>query len=210
MDRIAFVSVATTHANYGDAYLKQQDRMKKSIEKQYHDAKIFIWRNALPPGARPFLDSLYGFKPHAIAAARQQGFKKVVWLDTAMILNDKIPDYKYPVVAVKDPSRTPASNKCLQHFGITRDDLQDIDFVGGSFFYFDFSHYSAEAVLNDWLNAEISDVFGSQYEESFTGLQGHRHDETCMAIILHQLGLKPMSSDKVGYDGMVMIKQHFK
>jgi hypothetical protein len=216
VNELGFCTLATTSQAYGDAYIKQQDRLIESLTDLYTDPdynKYFIYTDKYPPGARPFLDSLYGFKPHLIEEARKAGLYKVAYFDTAMILQKPLPYYGVPVVAVRDTCKTPASDKCLRYFGMKREELDRVPFVGGSFFLFDFEFPEAKAVLADWRTAEQMGIFGSQRQESFEGLQGHRHDETVLAIILYKYGIDPLTPDKVGYnlgEDSIMIKKHFK
>lgn len=211
MHNLVFCSVAFHHKIYGDVYIDQQTRLRNSIKKIYPDAPLMFWTNEYPLGSKHFLKSLYGFKPHAINALKRSGYKKIVYLDTAIVLQKEIQG-DYPILAVHDPCLTPASDIALNYFHIQREQLKDIPFVGGSYYAFDFNHPITNRVFNSWLKAEQNGIFGSQDQESAGELQGHRHDETCMAICLYQNDIKPQSAEEVGYntsDG-VMTKQHFK
>lgn len=218
MNDIAFCSVALTHAIWGPAYLRQLDRLKKSILKIYPNANLFFRWDTLPPGAKPFLDSLYGQKPHSIQEAVDAGFKKVIWLDPAMILVDKIDDLlKYEVIAVKDENLiyNVISDKCCKYFGVTNQKLKNMGWrlVGGSLYYFDFNIPRAVRVFNMWIEAEKAGIFGSQQEQSSEQLQGHRSDETVMAIVMYKHDIEPQDGIDVRYcsqENPMMIKKHFK
>jgi hypothetical protein len=214
MNDVVFVSTA-----FGDIrYLHQMDKLRRSIENIYPKANIMFWHDCLPPGAKPFLDSLYGFKVHAIHEARKK-FKKVIWLDPAMKLRDKVDDLiKQPtVIAIKDDSvlHNVVSDKCYQYFGLTRDFVKNKDWhlVGGSLYFFNFNHPTANAIFDIWYRAEHVGIFGSQHEASFAGLQGHRYDETVMAISMDMNGVEPVGHDYVRYciqDNPLWGKLHFK
>lgn len=218
MHDLAICSVAVSHAIYGPAYLRQLDRLQKSVLKIYPEAHTFFRWDTLPPGAKPFLDSLYGLKPHSVQEARDAGFKKVLWLDPAMILVDKVDDLlPYDVIAVKDehPVYNVVSDKCLEYFGILRGELQHWGWrlVGGSMYYFDFNKPKVDSVFQMWRDAEIAGMFGSQEEQSAGLLNGHRSDEAVMSLAMYLHGLEPQNGTDVRYCPEVnpmFRKIHFK
>lgn len=214
MKDLLFVSVA-----FGEQYVAQQDRLKQSILDIYPDANLLFFRDRLPEKSRPFLDSLYGFKVHAIQEGLGLGFKKILWLDPAMILCREIGDTfdKYQVCAVKDvtPLHKVCSRSYLNARGIDRHDLKDWGWhlVGGSLYYFDFSIVKSFIVFQGWFNDESQGLFGSQQQEASEQLQGHRADETCMAMNMYCNGARPVDPVDVGYcieENPLFIKKHFK
>lgn len=213
MKDVIFISVA-----FGERYIEQQDRLKESILSIYPDANLLFYRDCLPEKSKPFLDSLYGFKVHAIKEALQKGFNKIIWLDPAMILCREIELYKWPpIVAVKDENKLSQyiSNACLGFFRTTRERLNDskIHLVGGSLYYFNFNEIGAQVVFDEWFDLEKNGYFGSQYQEASGQLQGHRADESCMAMAIYSHGYIPCSPDLIGYctgENPVFIKKHFK
>lgn len=210
-ERIAFVSVA-----FGDErYIQQQIRLIDSINKFYPDCAGFHWTNNMPDGSQPFLNSLYGFKVHAVLHAINEGYQKIIFLDPACYLNGPVDFYfpmcqKHGVIAIKDDNKLMASNTSLEYFGYTREQIKDIHLVGGSFYAFDMNYSSK--VFDMWYRSERSGVFGSQYEAASEKLQGHRYDETCMALSLHKNGFEPVAADVGSYnfDGAIIQKKHFK
>ena len=208
---IFFVSVA-----FGEQYIKQQERLLESIEKFHPDSEGFHWTGILPPGSKPFLDSLWGFKVHAVKYALDKGYKKIMFLDPAMILLDRIDFYfdlcnDYGVVAIQDDSKLVSSDMALDFFGYGRSDLAGMHLVGGSMYAFHFP-YSTK-VFELWYEAEKRGLFGSQLDEAKGKLQGHRADETCMAFSLYKNGFKPLpyTGSRYNWDQNPAIeKKHFK
>lgn len=215
MNDVVFCSVA-----FGDLrYLHQMDRLKRSILKFYPKANLLFYHNCLPPGSKPFLDSLYGFKVHAVKEALNRGFKRIIWLDPAMKLKDKVDDLisKPNIIAIQDDSvlHNVVSDKCYNYFGLTREYVknQDWHLVGGSLYFFNFNNPLTSIIFDIWYNAERDGIFGSQNEASFAGLQGHRYDEAVMAIAMYMNGVKPVGHDIVRYcsgNDPMWIKKHFK
>lgn len=212
MKDVAFVSVA-----FGQEYLAQQKRLEQSILAIYPEANILFFHGRLPGTSKSFYDSLYGFKPHAIQEARKR-WKKVLWLDPAMILVDKIDDLlNHPMIGVRDDSvlHNVISNKTLNFYRLTRELIREAEWhlVGGSLYYFDFTTPIANNIFDMWHEAELNNLFGSQYEAASEQLQGHRYDETLIAIAMYTHGVKPQTHAEVRYcieKNPMFIKKHFK
>lgn len=216
-DRICFTTVAVTSKNYGVSYLRQQDRLVKSIKRVYGDgAEIYQWRDCYPPGSRDWLTSSYGFKPWAVQFAIDEGHDKICYMDTAMILEQKLNlDHlveKYGVLAAKDDSQLSGVtwDRALDYFGLTRGWLEGKTLVGGSFYYFSMDNLRCKTIFEAWKKAEEAGMFGSQEGESAGIQNGHRADETCMAILLYLYGSGSCSYEQVGYQGKTMRKEHFR
>lgn len=214
MKDVVFVSVC-----FGDIeYYNQMDRLKKSILDFYPDANFMFFRGHLPPGSKTFYESLYGFKPHAIKAALDVGFKKVLWLDPAMIMVDKIEDIlKFEMMAVMDDNvlYNVVSDRCYKYFRETKQNVYEHGWhlVGGSIYWFDFTKESANNIFTTWLEAEKAGMFGSQQEQASEQLQGHRMDEAVMALAMYFNNVEPVSADEARYcwaKNPMFIKKHFK
>lgn len=218
MKDLAFVNVA-----FGDnRYLEQQARLNMSIQNIYPDAKIFSWTNEMPPGARSFKESLYGFKPHAVNYALSKGYHKIMFFDPACILMKPIDFYQsivkdYGVLAAQDDNKLTnfCDDRSINQFYFTRDQIADWHLVGGSFYYFDFSLDLCDKIFEDWLACEEDGYFGSQFEQASGKLDhGHRNDEAIMALCLYKHGSKPLTGD-VRYNCEnkeieIIAKRHFK
>ncbi len=207
-------------------YFQQMDRLEKSIKRIYPKANIMLFRGTdkntstegLPPGARSFMDSMYGFKPHAIAEAKKRGFKKVIWLDPAMLLVSKIDRFfNHHMIAAIDESQlsNTISDKFLKYKGLTKEVVSSRGWhlVGGSFYYFDFETQAANNIFNDWMESEKLGYFGSQYEAASEQINSHRNDESCMAVAMYSNGISPSGHDDIGYcveNNPVFKKRHFK
>lgn len=212
-----FVSVA-----FGDhRYIEQQARLKHSILQIYPDAPLFFWTNEMPPGARSMNESLYGFKPHAVQYAWDQGYTKIMFFDPAIILMKPIDFYmekvkEYGVCCARDDNKLSpfCGDRALTSYGLTREEIKDWHLVGGSFYYFDFELELSRLIFEVWLSDEKIGLFGSQKEQASGKLQGHRNDEAMMALALYSSGGKPMSDD-VRYNCenkelCIIDKKHFK
>lgn len=219
IDQTCFVCQAFGSLNYGDdRYLEQQKRLKESILSIYPQANLLFYTNALPEGARPFHISLYGLKVYAIEQAWRNGFTKVIWLDPAMILSDKIDDlFNFRMVAIKDDNKLLGliSEKAREYFSIEKEEmiLNDWRLVGGSMYYFDFEFELTQKIFHTWKKAELRGMFGSQIEAATEQINGHRNDESCMAAVIYLNGHEPTDAYRVRYcieQNPIFSKKHFK
>lgn len=213
-NEVCFCSVA-----FGHDYIKTLDRLSESITETHPESKQLFFRDCYPKNSKVHEDSLYGFKVHAVNEARALGYSKIVWVDSTIVVLKKLLHVfehcnKYGILAVPDDNLLSnfCSNKALQYYGITREQAKElgIHFVGGSYYLFDFNVPLCVDVFNSWAEAEKNGIFGALREP----LQGHRHDETCLALSMLKCGSVPISRDIIGYntgnDDQIVVKRHFK
>lgn len=215
MNDIAVCSLA-----FGEKYVWRLGRMKETLHDTNPDVRLFEWVERMPDGARPFNDSMYGFKPHAIKIARDQGYKKIFWIDCTTIIQDKLDYYDQftaehgGVLAVQDDNKLTGfcSDKALKYINKKRDYIKDKHLVGGSLYYFDFNYPTAEYIFGRWLESELKGLFGNMVEQCGEQLQGHRSDETMMSLFLYEAGSKPFTgATRYNWEkGGIVQKMHFK
>lgn len=206
-----FLSVA-----FGPRYVEQQTRLHQSLQTIHPEAKHFAWTDAYPTGSRTHKESLYGFKPHAVAYAFAEGYRKIIWLDTAIILQHPV-DYWFtlgaPVIAAKDDnvlSKT-ICDKALEFYG--NPNIDGMHLVGGSMYVFDFDQPLCNKIFSNWYMNECNGVFGSQAEQSSGQIDRHRHDEACLAYNMYANGVQPLTHDVIRYnqdENSIVRKYHFK
>lgn len=229
--------VFTSYA-FGDLYCRQQDRLKKSILQRYPDANIKFWQSKsnssfnnlseLPPGSKTFHESMYGFKVHCIKNCLNEGFKIIIYLDVAVVIETDI----FPILETlkhegvmcaidKSSLSNRVSEKCLKWVGKTKEQIKDLTIVGGSLFLFDFNHPITKPFFDMWAKMEEEGLFGSESDAQQPWWNAHRHDEACFSLCLDAFNMKPSSWDKVGYhnagqsrhsgrEAFVFHKLHFK
>lgn len=207
-----FIIISTA---FGKRYTDQLDRLEASVRAIYPDFPMMTWRNEQVPG-RPHKESLYGFKVHAVFNAFYAGYTRIIFLDPACILQHPVDywfDLNLPVIAVKDDNKLNKmiGKKALNYYG--NPDITDWHLVGGSLYVFDFNHRATHSIFDHWYKAEQAGIFGSQAELSSEQINGHRMDESCMAVALYSHGIEPVGHDVARYNqngDSIIIKQHFK
>lgn len=213
MTDFCFLSVA-----FGPRYIEQQTRLHQSLQAIHPEAKHFAWTDTYPPGSRLHKESLYGFKPHAVQYALDQGYKRIIWVDTAIVMQQPVDYYwsltnQFGVLAAKDDN---VLSKCigqraLDYYG--NPNIEGMHLVGGSLYVFDFNQPLCHRIFNRWLFAEEDGIFGSQQEQASGQINKHRHDESCMAMSLYKSGSQPVPCDVLMYnqdENSIVRKYHFK
>lgn len=213
MTGFCFLSVA-----FGPRYIEQQTRLHQSLQAIHPEAKHFAWTDTYPPGSRLHKESLYGFKPHAVQYALDQGYKRIIWVDTAIVLQQPVDYYwsltdQFGVLAAKDDNALSKciSQRALDYYG--NPNIEGMHLVGGSLYVFDFNQPLCHRIFNRWLFAEEDGMFGSQQEQASGQINKHRHDESCMAISLYKSGSQPIPCDVLMYnqdENSIVRKFHFK
>ena len=162
---------------------------------------------------------MYGFKPWCVKHCLDQGYKKIAFIDCTCLVLDDLHYYdqftaEHGVLAVQDDNKLTGfcSNRALKYVNKNRDYLKDKHLVGGSLYYFDFNNPLCERIFDFWITAERNGLFGSQQEQASERLQGHRSDETMMALALYISGSKPYTKDtRYNWEkNSVVQKAHFK
>ena len=226
-----FTSYCFDNSAAGGDYKAQQDRLRESILKIYPDANLHFKSEPEHIGKPKFQKSLYGFKVELVEECLAKGFKKIIFFDAAICL-EKTVDYWFDIVKTRgilapvdrQTLNNVTSNNCMNAMGYTREKLSEINLVGGSIYVFDFDTQLCNDIFVAWSGMEALGLFGTQDDLSYDRLQGHRMDETCMALAFHTYGIKPLGHDLMryayehpgtkqihgeGYEPIV-IKRHFK
>lgn len=202
---------------FSNRYVDQQTRLHKSILNFYSPDHHIAWTDKLPPGSKSHKESLYGFKVHAVNYALDKGHKKIIWLDPACILQHPIDhwfsEYMPPIIAVKDDNMLDKmiGMKAMEYYG--NPDITGWHLVGGSLYVFDFNKPVTHEIFNQWFKSEADGIFGSQVEQSSEKINGHRNDESCMAVAMYGHGIEPVGHDMARYnqnEDSIIIKKHFK
>lgn len=209
MERVAFVTYADGR------YIPVQQTLIKSIRKLYPHITIFAFNSISEIGNHcpSHSESPYAFKVYAIDYARNKGFDIVIWLDSPCRLVRPIDTWieeieKVGVYLQGDGWKCGqwANDKCLQYFGITRDEAMNIQNIYACIMAFDFRNPKAFTFFRKWKAASMDDVFRGNHtndkktESNDERCLGHRHDQTCAEIIAFQHGI-PLSTLVLGENG---------
>ena len=182
---------------------------QKAIENGY-DA--MVWKNEMPPNCPPHAEVPYAFKPYAIQAALDAGYKKVLWLDSKCHITGKIAPVEDALENdgywfVEDGMSVGewCKDSALPIFNITREEAYQMKVIAAKHFALNFEHEIARDFFKRYMGYAVDDG-GEAYKGSWTNdrsqvsvdpnVRGHRHDQTCGSVIREQLGMK-MSENNV-------------
>lgn len=141
-------------------------------------------------------DVPYGFKPVIVAAARERGFRRVLWCDsTIFFLRDAPEMFRWQIgssgMFLFDNPNCPegrwTSDDCLAAMDCSPEETQKINQVMACSAGFDFGYPVANNILDDWLAY-------SRDGTSFQGRSGstrpefvaHRHDQSVLSCLAYR------------------------
>lgn len=200
--KVAFVSYADGY------YIEVQRPLITSILKyKADDMAVFKFHNIadIHPDCPPHKVAPYGFKVYAVEYVRNLGYDIIIWLDSPNRLKKPVEDWceeiaKVGVYLQQDGWKCGqwANDKCLEYFGITRDEAMEIPNIYACILAFDFRHPITDVFFRQWKQACLDGMFyGKANNKEKTESQderclGHRYDQTCAELIAHKLGI-PLS-----------------
>lgn len=145
-------------------------------------------------------DNPYQFKPYAIQAALELGYKKILWCDsTIRILQN--PDLLWVKAAQNGilawnneghPLAPWVKDDAVKELGISYSELPKVKQIMACCIMFDFNNTITQAVFNEWIEASNNNLFmdGSSFRGDF---RGHRHDQAILSALLykHKVDIEP-------------------
>lgn len=182
----------------GGIYPKLLERLRESCVK--FGAVHRLW-NSYPPDARPHSESPYGFKLYAIRQALQEGFKTIVWADSAAYIV-KNPNPFFQMVKDKgilflghgDKLHRYVNDRSLDLFGFKRDDMKSHWLVSGTVFGFDFTHKIANDFFEELIFYEKNNWFRVDGQKPKGDFLTHRHDEAIIGLMLVKYGIEDLNA----------------
>jgi hypothetical protein len=185
------------------------------------------WRlffDVLPAGCEPHEQRPYKFKLAALERPISAGFRYVVWMDSTFQpmasiepLWEHIKEHGWYCARQGDAKLGEwTGDTALKMFGLTRDEAMNIPLVYSGLVGFDMWNFAAQRMWTMWREMEAWGVFigahlniphspfghhGLKWAGHCSGdprCKGHRHDESALSFILHQLKLKPVDENFAG------------
>ena len=193
---MAFVSFAS------GSYAEPQKLFVESVQKHNPEIPVFAFTQFETIGSPSQKDNPYAFKVYAVETLRKWGYKTIFWCDSVLRLTQPI-DSLVPeirergVYLQKDGwnSAQWANDRCLDYFGLTRNEAEKIESVYACFMAFDFTNPVTDEFFARWKKSCDDGIFRGAWnnnektESKDPRCRGHRHDQVCAEIISHQLGI---------------------
>ena len=196
-------SVTTAVVSFASGgYAVQQKDLVKSIQKHSPNVHVFPFTDYDAIKSPQHRDNPYAFKVYALETVRKFGYKTVLWCDSVLRLVRPVESI-LPIVEEtgvylqKDGWSTSdwANDRCLEYFGLTRDEASKIEGIYACFMAFNFSHPLTDVFFEKWKKSCDDGIFkgawknDKQTESSDPRCKGHRHDQVCAEIITHQMDI---------------------
>lgn len=181
-------------------YRKAQTRLVNSLKG--YGIPCFDYRSEIDIDSPLHRDNPYAFKIYAIQAILKAGFSQILWLDSSCYaIKDPAPIFDiiarkgYFMEEAGHVAGKWANDKCLEYFGLTRDQAMEIPMYSAGFTGINFKDDKAIAFFDQWKRAMLAGAFKGGWtntnktESQDARCEGHRHDMVCASIIAHKLGM---------------------
>lgn len=184
----------------GNWYPKGQERLVRSLVFHGSAADHLTFKDTWPtPGYNT--DCPYHIKPSAFEYAIEQGYRRILWLDCSvwaiknpMPVWDVINSEGFYIWRSGYNAAQTCSDKCLEYFGVTRDEAEKIPDSNTSMFGVNMDNPTAEQFITRWIRAAKKGAFeGSRLHDNQSSdprFLFHRQDQSAATLIAHQLNLK--------------------
>ena len=190
---VAFREPYVTHSKRQEALINVDGSAPTLYFHNRLPMKDKIYEKNIAVIVEKFQQSLYGFKPHAIQIAINEGCEKIIWLDPSVLPTGSLDILinaldEHPIITITGDATMDkmCNDKALKYFGVTREEAKGIRHVGGTIYGFNFNHPKAVEVFELWKKAEEDGIFGTQTDF----MNQHWADEACMALALYKCGVK--------------------
>lgn len=195
-DRVAFVTFSNGF------YTGKEQKLCNSVKKYCPDADMFVFRDFNEIGSPSHQQSPYSFKVYAIERVKSMGYKVIFWCDSVIRLRKSID----PILPIINKVGVYlqfdgwmcgewANDNALRYFGVTRDEAMKIESIYACIMAFDFRNPITEEVVKRWKKASEDGIFRGAWnnkmktESQDERCKGHRHDQTCMELVSHKMGI---------------------
>jgi glycosyltransferase involved in cell wall biosynthesis len=186
----------------GHWYPRGTDRLVQTLAEQGWGGAVLSWRDVYPDGAPTHEQMPYAFKLRAFDLAREQGFKKILWLDSSAYalahpwpLFRKMDERGYYFWTSHDSCAPWCNDRSLDYFGFTREQARGIPMLAGGCIGLHVDSDKAQAFYAMWKQAMADGIFPGPWRRGPADpeppeYRGHRHDQTAASLAAHEVGME--------------------
>lgn len=193
-----------------EAYLKGQERLRKSLRETCFDEVVLTYANAYPPECPTHQEVPYAFKWYMMSEALDdKGGELVLWLDASVVVRKSLdPIWKIVeergVLVFDNPGIVEAaftSKDCLDKLGCSLEEAQTFGQCCGGVVGLKKGNERAERILTEMLNLSKDGVSfqGGSNTSPYPKYQSHRHDQSCLSYLLHKYQIEKQPFDWLRY-----------
>ncbi len=194
------------------SYLPKLQRMKDSMAGNT-DADIVTFTKYEEIGCKPHDVVPYQFKPYAIWKAIEMGYETILWVDSPIVAVKNItPVFEYIEQNgymffdnIGHPLGRWTNDKCLSHFGKTREQAMNMKQIMASCMGFFVGSRDLSIPANSFLH-----WYRFYSDELYPGSWlDHRHDQTLASFLIHEEELKILTAHETFFS-YTHFSEHFK
>lgn len=190
----AIISFANNRGNY----YKALDRLEQSLKDVGFTGTFIGYRDEASIGAPLHIDNPYAFKIFCFAKARVNGFKKIIYVDSAVwaiknpdVLFELLEDNGYLMQEAGHFVRDWCNEETAKHYGLTEKEKTEMLMYGNAgFLGLNFGYAIAEQFFFSWNIGMMQGFFKGSWEN-------HRHDMTVGSILANRMGMKYIKGDMI-------------
>lgn len=186
------------NVSVGGWYPKGMQRLRNSLEAVGYNQAGF-WASVLPHGCPPHSEVPYAFKPYSFKWAKENGYKNVLWCDSAVWAQQR-PDYIFRLIEEKGymilrngwVTGNWSSDEQLKAFGYTREDSWNIPHAMACVIGINFASKEGNHIFEEYFKHQHLFKGSWKNENNHLGtdprIMGTRHDQTILSLIAHKHG----------------------
>ena len=201
-------------------YTNGRERLEKSLRDfGYRSAaeesdvgNYILFTDESEVGAPPHRPYNYHFKVYAIEECLRRGWEKILWMDCSLYLVapltpifDLVSQDGYYFEDSGNPDGYWTNDKCLNYFGITRDEALTFNQHHGGLVGHDFTNPITREYWDRFRKSMEAGMFQGSWhnysnsESSDPRCKGHRHEQSCASNVRYQMGLKLQPAEFLKY-----------
>ncbi len=188
-------------------YNKNLLHLIESTQEHFPDADLLLYspdsdvrehrgvkiHEGYPPGCPTHRDVPYAFKPYLFKEAYNQGYRKVLWMDSTMKFH-RFPAQVLSYMStngvaafhnVGHPLKHYMNNSAIEELGI--ESLEDVEQIMACAIGMDLRHLHVHEIFENWINAQ--ECYKDDDTKEVTALgdlyKAHRHDQSILSWFLH-------------------------
>jgi len=173
----------------------------------------YIWINEFPPESPTHQEVNYVFKPYAFKFAKDQGYKKILWLDSKCyptgdfnLINNFLETDGYFFINEGFDIGTWCKDEAYQYLNIDKESCFNLTQIAAKHFGLNLEHEISNIFLEKYFNFAKNlgkEVFhgastnNNKEVSNDSRVRGHRHDQIVASVLVHQLNIKINSNNNI-------------
>ena len=196
-----------------EPYSQYASELERHARK--HGYSTMVWKNQYPDGSPTQQEIPYAFKPFAIKAAIDAGFKKIFWMDCKCYIQEDITQIQnaldtlgYWIVYGGGSVGEWCCDSALEPLEINREDAFDISCIAAKHFALNIENDKAKKFYEEYMRLATEND-GIAFKGAWTNdnnkasldsrVNGHRHDQTCASVLLNRLEMTASKNESVDW-----------